>query len=130
MSHLTDAQLQGIQQRLYSREAELREEVRAAKEAAAERPSAQGPQVEDQVEAGEQRFRRGMEHVDLQRDQEELRAIEDAHERIASGRYGDCVDCGRPIPFERLQVQPFALRCVADQAKWEKTHPAAPHFTV
>ena len=71
------------------------------------------PQVEDQVEAGEQRFRRGMEHVDLQRDQEELRAIEDARERIASGRYGDCVDCGRPIPFERLQVQPFALRCVA-----------------
>jgi DnaK suppressor protein len=130
MSDLTDEQLQGIQQRLSAREGELRAEVRAAKEAAAERPSAQGPQVEDQVEAGEQRFRRGMEHVDLQRDQEELRAIEDARERIASGRYGDCVDCGRPIPFERLQVQPFALRCVQDQAKWEKTHPAAPHFTV
>jgi RNA polymerase-binding transcription factor DksA len=128
--HLTDEQLRTLERRLAAREKELRAEVRSAKQAAAERPSAQGPQVEDDVEAGEQRLRRGMEHVDLQRDQEELRAIEAARERIASGRYGECVDCGRPIPFERLQVQPVAQRCVEDQAKWEKTHPSAPLFSV
>jgi RNA polymerase-binding transcription factor DksA len=128
--YLTQEQIRTLERRLASRETELRAEVRSARRAAAERPSAHGPQAEDDVEAAEQRLRRGMEHVDLRRDQEELRAIEAARERIASGRYGECVDCGRPIPFGRLQVQPFAQRCVEDQAKWEKTHPSTPLFSV
>lgn len=122
MSELTEAQLRTIEQRLEARQAELRDRVRAAKEAAAERPSALGPQVEDAAEDGEERFRSGIEHVELIRDQEELTDIADARTRIADGRYGECVDCGQPISAERLLAQPTAKRCVADQEVWEKKH--------
>ena len=122
MSDLSEAQLRAIEKRLEEREAELQGRVRAAKEAAAERPSAQGPQVDDMGEDGEERYRSGIEHVELIRDQEELTEIADARTRIAEGRYGECVDCGQPISFERLSAQPTAKRCIADLEAWEKKH--------
>jgi RNA polymerase-binding transcription factor DksA len=53
------------------------------------------------------------------RDLVELRQVEAALHRIASGRYGDCVDCGLPISLARLFVQPSALRCEACQDERE-----------
>lgn len=43
----------------------------------------------------------------------ELRQIDDALARLEAGSYGVCVSCGRPIPDGRLDVRPFADRCVA-----------------
>ncbi|UUZ64436.1 TraR/DksA C4-type zinc finger protein [Polaromonas sp. P1-6] len=71
--------------------------------------------MQDPGEDAEERFRHGLEHVDLQRDQEELRAIQQAQERMADSSYGSCIDCGQPIPFERLKAQPSASRCIACQ---------------
>ena len=51
-----------------------------------------------------------------------LREIEQAEARIRDGSYGECVDCGGEIGFERLLVQPTAVRCVIDQDQYEKTH--------
>ena len=115
MSDLSEAQLRMIDERLAAREIELRARVRAAKEEAAERPSAQGPQVDDIGEDGEERFRSGIEHVELARDQEELADIADARTRIANGLYGDCVDCGAQHP--RIDLEPFG--------SW---HPLAEHL--
>jgi RNA polymerase-binding transcription factor DksA len=129
MVDLSEAQLQTIEDRLTDREVELQARVRAAREQAAERPSAQGPQVEDLAEEGEQRFRTGIEHVELIRDQEELAAIAEARARIADGSYGECVDCGRAISFQRLVAQPIAKRCIADQEAWEKKHDTTLRFT-
>ena len=45
----------------------------------------------------------------------ELAAIGQALQRLeagAAGDYGLCDDCGAAIAFERLQVQPQALRCI------------------
>lgn len=44
--------------------------------------------------------------------EQELREIAAAETRIADGRYGICADCGEVIPAARLEVLPFALRCV------------------
>ncbi len=129
MSELSDSQLQVIQARLAEREAELQDRVRRAKEEAANRPSALGRQVDDAGEAGEQRFRTGIEHVELSRDQEELTEIAEARNRIAEGSYGECVDCGLPIAFERLLAQPIAKRCIADQEAWEKKHDTTLRFS-
>ncbi len=129
MSELSAAQLQQIQTRLVDREAELRTRVRTAKEEAANRPSALGPQVDDLGELGEQRFSTGIEHVELLRDQEELAEIAEARARMADGRYGECVDCGQPIAFERLLAQPIAKRCIADQEAWEKKHDTTLRFS-
>jgi RNA polymerase-binding transcription factor DksA len=131
MSHLSRAQLDTLRSLLDEREATLQDEVRAADAEAAERPGALGPhEVGDAVDQGDERFQDGLAHVDKQRDQEELMAIEAARGRMADGSYGDCSDCGKAIPVERLKAQPAALRCVACQARYEKTHPAAPLFSM
>ncbi|UWF77596.1 MULTISPECIES: TraR/DksA family transcriptional regulator [Microbacterium] len=42
----------------------------------------------------------------------ELRQVDDALSRLEAGTYGICLGCGKPIPVERLEVRPFAERCV------------------
>lgn len=34
--------------------------------------------------------------------------------------FGTCGDCGAEIPFDRLKVEPFALRCVACESQREQ----------
>jgi DnaK suppressor protein len=41
--------------------------------------------------------------------------------RVQAGSYGRCVDCGRPVPEGRLEARPEAARCVACQAKRDKS---------
>jgi len=53
---------------------------------------------------------------------EELQAIERARQRIRNGTYGDCIDCGGEIGFERLCAYPTAERCILDQERVEKTY--------
>ena len=130
MADLTPSQLDTLRRLLNDREAKLQQEVRAANEEASERPAALGPEVGDAIDSGDDRFQAGMAHVDKQRDQEELMAIEAARGRMSDGSYGECIDCGKPIPVERLKAQPTALRCVPCQTAYEKTHPSAPMFSV
>ncbi|MCX7691886.1 TraR/DksA family transcriptional regulator [Tepidimonas taiwanensis] len=54
-----------------------------------------------------------------------LRAIDDALQRIADGRYGLCVDCGVEIPTARLHASPTTLRCIDCQTRYERAHPTA-----
>ncbi|MCW2889013.1 MAG: DnaK suppressor protein [Streptosporangiaceae bacterium] len=41
--------------------------------------------------------------------------------RLDEGRYGQCVDCGEPVPEGRLEARPDAARCVACQAQYDKS---------
>jgi len=45
----------------------------------------------------------------------ELAQIDVALERIASGGYGVCDDCGRSIPLVRLQAVPYVTLCIQCQ---------------
>ncbi len=47
---------------------------------------------------------------DLEHDQ--LRRIEAALERLDSGQYGSCIECGGTISARRLEAIPWATRCV------------------
>jgi len=129
MPAVTQSQVHEIEERLAHREAELRTRVREAKEAQAERPGASGTHVEDLAEEGEQRFRNGIEHVELMRDQEELTDIVATRERIADGSYGECIDCGQDIAPQRLQAQPTATRCLICQGAYEKKHGTTLRYT-
>lgn len=62
----------------------------------------------------------GLDLAEAQRDIEEWRGLRDALRRIEEGRYGVCVDCGSEVPFERLRLQPVALRCVDCQTVSER----------
>jgi len=41
--------------------------------------------------------------------------------RMDAGCYGLCRDCGKPVPDGRLEAKPEAARCLACQAKWDKS---------
>ena len=43
-----------------------------------------------------------------------LSEIEAALERVESGTYGTCARCGRTIPPERLEANPWASLCIDD----------------
>ena len=54
----------------------------------------------------------------------ELGAVSAALRRLQEGRYGLCADCGEAIAFDRLKVEPWALRCVACEGRRERAaHP-------
>jgi DnaK suppressor protein len=54
----------------------------------------------------------------------EVRAIEDALERMEGGEYGECESCGEDIPAGRLQVRPQARLCVSCKSIEEKRRKA------
>lgn len=56
---------------------------------------------------------------------QEKSMVEQALERLAQGKYGICVDCGKEIPAARLEVQPESIRCVDDQRRYESNNGAA-----
>ena len=52
----------------------------------------------------------------------ELQSLDDALARLHGPGFGQCIDCASTIPFDRLQHQPQALRCVDCQAAVEARH--------
>jgi DnaK suppressor protein len=52
-----------------------------------------------------------------------LAEIEQALNRLGSGRFGRCVDCGRPVGRERLEVLPAAARCMPCQHRTSSGRP-------
>lgn len=54
----------------------------------------------------------------------ELTRIEYALERMRSGTFGVCEDCGTNIPIARLSALPYATRCIKCQREHER-QPAA-----
>lgn len=54
--------------------------------------------------------------IDLQT----LGAISRALQRIDDEDFGLCGDCGAEIPFDRLKVEPYALRCVRCESRHEQ----------
>jgi RNA polymerase-binding protein DksA len=53
-------------------------------------------------------------------DERLLVAIDAALKRIDDGTYGKCVNCGSPIPEERLEAMPWATLCIDCKRKEER----------
>lgn len=116
-----NTELAALRERLEARAAELREEVAAVRaEEAGDMTRTPGGPVEDDGERGEEEARHRVRRAEQGRDTRELDDIGAALDRMDSGRYGECIDCGGDIPLARLQVQPAAARCAACQARFER----------
>lgn len=50
----------------------------------------------------------------------QLRRVDAALERIATGEFGICAVCGDPIGLKRLQALPWAKRCIECQEECEQ----------
>lgn len=50
-----------------------------------------------------------------------LSNVERSLRAISEGRYGDCAECGGPIAIKRLEILPWAARCVCCEARMEQS---------
>lgn len=62
---------------------------------------------------------RAMDFAVADRQTQAIGALAEALRRVDSDAFGDCTDCGAPIPFARLRAEPWALRCVACESARE-----------
>jgi RNA polymerase-binding transcription factor DksA len=60
----------------------------------------------------------------------QLRELETAMRRMHEDDFGECVECGAAIPVARLIANPAAMRCVACQEAYEKTHHGQAHGSI
>lgn len=121
MSELTQEQISNLKQMLDDRaqalQGEMHEEVR-------DRDSF-GDVASELADPGDASFADltvDLQNAALTRDITEMRAIEAALRRMEDKTYGDCIDCDAAIPYERLEAQPTAERCMPCQEMYEKTH--------
>jgi DnaK suppressor protein len=84
----------------------------------AERGGSDSPQ--DPADAGTNLSENDRTQAVLAAAQVQLRAVQDALQRIEHGTYGTCADCGSAIPEGRLDARPEASRCVKCQAKRDR----------
>jgi len=117
MTILTKSQLDDIKKRLEDRHHELREEIR--KELIHSDEERYIDLAGDVHDAGEESV---ADIARISRQVSEIRQIEAAQVRIATGNYGVCADCEEDIDIARLQNTPYAERCVRCQSHREKTY--------
>jgi len=84
----------------------------------AERGGSDSPQ--DPADAGTNLSENDRTQAVLAAAKVQLRAVQDALQRIEHGTYGTCADCGSAIPEGRLDARPEASRCVKCQAKRDR----------
>lgn len=57
----------------------------------------------------------------------EMRELEMSMKYLSELEFGDCIDCGSEIGFDRLIAYPSAQRCVTCQNHYEKAFPHEPN---
>ena len=121
--NLQNKQLDSLQAAMRARQTQLREEIR---QALIKSDSEHYLQIADSVrELEDESFADLIVDVglaEIDRDLDELRAIDAALLRVADGSYGVCEACDKPIDIRRLNLTPQALRCIDCQTIFERTH--------
>ena len=121
--NLQNKQLDSLQTAMRARQVQLREEIR---QALIKSDSEHYLQIADSVrELEDESFADLIVDVglaEIDRDLDELRAIDAALLRVADGSYGVCEACDKPIDVRRLNLTPQALRCIDCQTIFERTH--------
>jgi RNA polymerase-binding protein DksA len=121
--NLQNKQVESLRAAMRARQVQLREEIR---QALIKSDSEHYLQIADSVrDLEDESFADLIVDVglaEIDRDLDELRAIDAALLRMADGSYGICAVCERPIDLNRLKLTPHALRCIDCQTVYERTH--------
>lgn len=121
MKKMSDSHLQHLRDLLDEREKALRSDVeREVKQQ--DSYSEVASEVPDPGDSSFADLSVDINNASVNRDVAELNAIDAARKRMEAGAYGECIDCGLEIPYERLKAQPTAERCAPCQSMYEKTH--------
>ncbi len=121
MDHLTEMQLTALKQQLLETRQQLRSQIREELlKTDEEQYSDLAGQVHDPADESVADLLVDTNIAAVSRYIGELREVEAALQRMEMGSYGLCEECGNEIPYERLKVQPTALRDVEHQERYEK----------
>ncbi|WON75309.1 TraR/DksA family transcriptional regulator [Nitrosospira sp. Is2] len=131
MADLTDDQLAQIKAVLQRRYLELREEIRSELERSGNEHYADlAGSVADPGDESVADMLVDVNAALVDRQVREIREVEETLKRLAEPGFGDCIDCGGEIGFERLLAYPTARRCVRCQSLHEKTYSHEPNPTL
>ena len=78
--------------------------------------------VGDEVDSSVNEQARELSLLMRDRNRDRLEAIEEAIQRMQTGDYGFCEECGDPIPKRRLIAMPLARMCVNCQQDQERAN--------
>ncbi|MEW5692816.1 MAG: TraR/DksA family transcriptional regulator, partial [Candidatus Hydrogenedentota bacterium] len=96
----------------------LQEELqKLRKDSGAELPSTDDDDVQDLVDMASSSSIKVVEQGLSAGDNERIRLIELALNKIKDGSYGKCIECGKDIEKERLESVPYATKCVSCKKK-------------
>ncbi|MDQ1685645.1 MAG: hypothetical protein QOC82_2382, partial [Frankiaceae bacterium] len=117
----TKGELAEIRKELDGQARELRGEISEAESAwaALQRDSGEGS-GDDQADAGTKTFEREHEMSLAANSRDLLSQVERALQRLDTGTYGTCENCGNPIGKARLQAFPRATLCVSCKQREER----------
>lgn len=122
MTQLTKSQIKQLKDSLQQRRDQLRGQILEVLDRTGEHPYGELAGIPDVGDASVADLLIDIDNAMVHRDVEEIREIEAALERMDQEDYGNCMDCGLAIEFERLQAFPAARRCLRCQDQYEKTH--------
>jgi DnaK suppressor protein len=120
--HLTAAQRTLLANALSERQLALERQLELHQQGLTRAEHAREELEEDVHEAPQRASDREVDLAISELDLDELDAVRKARLRVDDASYGQCVGCGRPIPFERLLIEPHTLRCVACETVREARH--------
>jgi len=104
---------------LATREAELRAtlDIENKKDLADDQPG--NAEVQDFKDLADRESQHDIEALEAARAANELSQVLAARQRLRSGNFGQCLECGKPVDLRRLEARPEAAFCVTCQAAGE-----------
>jgi DnaK suppressor protein len=111
-NHLTAGQRAALQARLELRRNELDRRIALHQQGLSRAEHANEVLNQDADDAPQRDADREIDLALSDQELAELGEVSRALRRVHDPDFGVCVDCGSPIPFDRLQAEPQALRCV------------------
>lgn len=117
--HLTAGQKALLEAALVQRQHQLDARLAAQTQGLSRAEHAHELLQQDGHDAPQREAEREMDLALTDIETQELGAVSQALRRLKEADYGVCSDCGLDIPFDRLKVEPWALRCVACESARE-----------
>ncbi|MFM7704614.1 MAG: TraR/DksA family transcriptional regulator [Rubrivivax sp.] len=118
-THLTASQRAQLAEQLRARLRELDRRLASHDGGASRVEHAHEMLEQDADDASQHAMDREVDLGLSDREARELDALGHALRRVQEGGYGTCTACAAPIPFERLQAEPQAERCLGCEAALE-----------
>ena len=118
-THLTAGQRALLQAELESRQEQVRRQLAVHQDGRTRVEHARDVLAQDYDDAPQRAMDREVDQALTEFDTQELGAIGRALQRVHDDDFGLCIDCGGEIPFDRLKIEPQALRCVSCESRRE-----------